>query len=118
MQESISKQSTSKESKGKHYTGGLRLGEMERTDLIAQGTFRFLDEKFREDLDGIDVRVCNGCGHRAIKRDNKYQCLKCGDHADIHVVSNSFTSNTFMNIANDMGIDMKFTLNESKSRAL
>lgn len=54
--------------KGKAVQGGIRIGNQERENLIANSAFGILHELFMESGDGTDVNVCGTCF--------KYQCVE------------------------------------------
>lgn len=69
---------TKQPTEGKSKKGGLRLGEMEKDCLIAQGASLVLKERFNSDK--TTIPVCKDCGlvaiHDRIK--NKKTCPVCG----------------------------------------
>ena len=69
---------TKQPTEGKSKKGGLRLGEMEKDCLIAQGASLVLKERF--DSDKTSVPICKDCGLVAIndKTRNKKYCPVCG----------------------------------------
>jgi len=69
---------TKQPTEGKSKKGGLRLGEMEKDCLIAQGASLVLKERF--DSDKTKVPVCKDCGLVAIidRVKNKRYCPVCG----------------------------------------
>jgi DNA-directed RNA polymerase beta subunit len=69
---------TKQPTEGKSKKGGLRLGEMEKDCLIAQGASLVLKERF--DSDKTSVPVCKDCGLVAIidRTKNKKYCPVCG----------------------------------------
>ena len=70
---------TKQPTEGKSKRGGLRLGEMEKDCLIAQGASLLLKERF--DADRTTVSICKECGLPAIydKVKNKKFCPVCGE---------------------------------------
>ncbi len=70
---------TKQPTEGKSKRGGLRLGEMEKDCLIAQGATLVLKERFGSDKTSIPI--CKDCGliaiHDRIK--NKKYCPVCGE---------------------------------------
>jgi len=70
---------TKQPTEGKSKKGGLRLGEMEKDCLIAQGATLVLKERF--DSDKTIIPICKNCGlvaiHDRIK--NKKYCPVCGE---------------------------------------
>jgi len=69
---------TKQPTEGKSKKGGLRLGEMEKDCLIAQGASLVLKERF--DSDKTSVPVCKNCGLVAIhdRTKNRKYCPVCG----------------------------------------
>jgi DNA-directed RNA polymerase subunit B' len=76
---------TKQPTEGKSKKGGLRLGEMEKDCLIAQGTSLVLKERF--DSDKTKVPVCKDCGLVAIndRIKNKKYCPVCGGSKIVNV---------------------------------
>jgi DNA-directed RNA polymerase subunit B len=76
---------------GKHFQGGLRLGEMEIWGLSSHGCTLNLHEKTHTDSDGRTMNVCRGCGALATFNEyqNIYSCQTCGEQADISTVESS-----------------------------
>ena len=70
---------TKQPTEGKSKRGGLRLGEMEKDCLIAQGASLLLKERF--DSDRTTVYICKECGLPAIydRVRNKKFCPVCGE---------------------------------------
>jgi len=54
---SISKQPT----EGKSHNGGLRIGEMEKDALVAHGANAILQDMFRNNTDGMEIKYCEIC---------------------------------------------------------
>jgi len=69
---------TKQPTEGKSKKGGLRLGEMEKDCLIAQGASLVLKERF--DSDRTKVPICKDCGLVAIvdRIKNRKYCPVCG----------------------------------------
>lgn len=91
---------------GKSSHGGLRLGEMEKDVIIANGLCSFLSEKFFDHSDGFKIYACRGCGKFAIvnKRRNIYQCRQCKDNAFIAEIDSSWSAKLFIQELNSMNI--------------
>jgi len=70
---------TKQPTEGKSKEGGLRLGEMEKDCIIAQGAALVLKERF--DSDKTMVPICTKCGLVAVwdRIKNKKSCPVCGD---------------------------------------
>jgi len=70
---------TKQPTEGKSKEGGLRLGEMEKDCIIAQGAALVLKERF--DSDKTIVPICTKCGLVAVwdRIKNKKSCPVCGD---------------------------------------
>jgi len=77
---SISKQPT----EGKSHNGGLRIGEMEKDALVAHSANAILQDMFRNNTDGMDIRYCTKC-HSLSTFD---EC--CHTPTESLTVSNSF----------------------------
>lgn len=103
---------------GRANDGGLRLGEMEKDCMVAQGSLFAFDEKFYEDSDGIDIFVCGSCGSRCIvnERQKIFKCNHCGDDAQIRKVRSSWVANLSFNEYAAMGIDVRFNLDREPLR--
>lgn len=97
---------------GKNNDGGLRIGEMEKDVYTAQGVMRSLHEKFYKDSDGVDIPVCRTCKSRAVVNEklSLYKCKKCGDMADIAIVSSAWSANLFMSEIEAMNAKMSLVL--------
>jgi DNA-directed RNA polymerase subunit B len=76
---------TKQPTEGKSKKGGLRLGEMEKDCLIAQGASLVLKERF--DSDKTRVPICKDCGLLAIhdRAKNRKFCPVCGGSKIIDV---------------------------------
>ncbi len=66
---------------GRALDGGLRFGEMERDNLIGQGSSAFLKDRLFENSDKYKCFVCNTCGQIAIQDNATKQnyCRVCED---------------------------------------
>jgi len=68
--------------KGRKKGGGIRLGEMERDGLLAQGVTFLLRDRFMWCSDGHTAKLCNRCGSflftQAKKNDNGVEEHYCG----------------------------------------
>lgn len=97
---------------GKNSAGGLRLGEMEKDVLCAHGVMRCLHEKFYKDSDGIDLPVCRGCGNRAVVNERKgiYKCKRCGENADIVIISSAWVASLLLSESDAMNVHMALDL--------
>jgi DNA-directed RNA polymerase beta subunit len=96
---------------GKANQGGLRISELQRDVLFAQGVARFFSEKFFIDSDDFEINICR-CGAMAIVNQHSgiYNCLECGDDADIYTIHSSWSAKQFIKELNAMHIGTKFTL--------
>jgi predicted RNA-binding Zn-ribbon protein involved in translation (DUF1610 family) len=76
---------TKQPTEGKSKKGGLRLGEMEKDCLIAQGATLVLKERFGSDQ--TKIPICRECGLIAIhdRVKNKKYCPACGESKIIDV---------------------------------
>ena len=97
---------------GKANKGGLRIGEMEKDVIIAQGAGHFIMEKFRDDSDGFDIYVCRKCHGTPVVNEflNVQICNTCRDNADIIKAKSTWTSKLFfqeleaMNVGVNLGV--------------
>lgn len=72
---------------GRNNKGGLRLGEMEKDNLLAHGISRFINEKMFENSDYYKMRICDNCKDFSLikksllKKDNneQYNCEFCNN---------------------------------------
>lgn len=96
---------------GKANQGGLRLSELQRDVILAQGVAHFMSEKFYTDSDDFEIHVCR-CGTIAIVNPLKsiYDCPECGDDADIYAIHSSWSAKQLIMEMNSMHIGTKFTL--------
>ncbi|CAL44652.1 128.1 kDa DNA-directed RNA polymerase II subunit 2 [Spodoptera frugiperda ascovirus 1a] len=65
---------------GRAHEGGLRVGEMEKDDLLCHGAVSFLMERMLDLSDAYTMRLCTTCGSESqvVKRnDNGYVCTRC-----------------------------------------
>ncbi|BBB16535.1 DNA-directed RNA polymerase II [Heliothis virescens ascovirus 3j] len=65
---------------GRAHEGGLRVGEMEKDDLLCHGTVSFLMERMLNLSDAYTMRLCTVCGSESqvVKRnDHGYVCARC-----------------------------------------
>ena len=70
---------------GKKLAGGIRMGEMEVSNLVVHGVMKNLNEKLMNDSDGRTLYICRGCSDTAIYNELQdiYKCVRCGEMADI-----------------------------------
>lgn len=94
---------------GKSTGGGLKLGEMEKDILSAQGIPSFLNEKMYSHSDLIKMYFCRTCGQKAIVNENKrdYFCNQCKENSDIVYFNSSNLFNIILEIVKAMGISPK-----------
>lgn len=97
---------------GMKHHGGLRIGEMEKDVLCAQGCMRFVFSKFYEDSDGMHLPVCRMCGRIAIANDRTadYYCNRCNSGGDIAQVHSSWAANASFQELSGANIKMSFQL--------
>ena len=93
---------------GKKIGGGSRMGSMESC-CLSVASINFLNEKFTDHSDGIDIFVCTNCNERAFinQEYNLYKCVNCNNNANIVKVKSTHTSNLFMNELQSMSVGMK-----------
>lgn len=61
---------------GRSKEGGLRLGEMERDNLLGHGDAQFLMERMFDMSDKYSILLCNRCG---VTSNRKSECHLCGN---------------------------------------
>jgi DNA-directed RNA polymerase beta subunit len=96
---------------GRPNQGGLKLSELQRDVFLAQGTARFMSEKFYNDSDNFEIHVCR-CGNMAVVNPLRgiYDCRQCGDNADIYAIHSSWSAKQLVKELNAMHIGTRFTL--------
>ena len=96
---------------GKAKQGGLRISELQRDVLLAQGCARFFSEKFFTDSDDFEVYYCR-CGNEGIVNHalGIYECQECGDDADISAIYCSWSSKQFKKEINAMHVGTRMKL--------
>ena len=64
---------------GRGAQGGLRIGEMERDAIVGHGISAFTHESYMLRSDGVEFRVCKGCGTIPIENEKKgiFVCPLC-----------------------------------------
>ena len=97
---------------GKAADGGLRLGEMEKDTMCAQGAMQELHSKFHDDSDGIDAIYCRVCGGLAIANPTRglYRCTRCNDDARFVTVRTTRTALLNSYRLGGMGVRMKYQI--------
>ena len=93
---------------GKSSGGGLRIGEMEKDILTAQGVARYISEKFYDHSDGYTEYICR-CGNPAIVniKINLFRCDFCKDNADICAVKTSWCSKLLIQELKSINVGIK-----------
>lgn len=94
---------------GKSNNGGLRMGEMEKDALSAQGATNTITEKFLVSSDYTTLYYCKTCGFRAIYNE-EYDlkiCKLCDSNSNIVKVNSTYVTNVFTEYLNMLGIDIR-----------
>lgn len=93
---------------GKRQGGGLRWGEMEGWVMAGHGAMATYGEKIRRDADGRPFYLCRGCGGQADfnVEYSIYNCVNCGERADIVMVPNRQACIVFMQEMLSSGVQM------------
>ena len=105
---------TMQPTEGKARGGGLRLGEMERDALLGQGVSQFLNERFVESSDGIDVYVCSICGligHYNPDR-KRWQCPIHGD-VEMHRLTMPYAFVLLINELMSLAVRVKLNVEDA-----
>lgn len=95
---------------GKAADGGLRIGEMEKDTLCAQGATQVLKTKFHDDSDGVIQVICRNCKSPAISNAalGYYRCNRCRDQAKFVSVRMTRTALLAYYRIAGMGVRMEF----------
>jgi len=106
---------TMQPTEGKARGGGLRLGEMERDALLGQGVARFLQERFVESSDGIDVYVCKKCGSFAYYNPNKkkWECRLCDDGGEVYKIKMPYAFVLLVNELMSLAIRVRLNIEDA-----
>jgi DNA-directed RNA polymerase II subunit RPB2 len=74
---------------GRANHGGLRMGEMERDNMIANGTSWFINDRLFKCSDKYDAYVCDICGNfvanKLINKEVKAVCKICDEEKTSHI---------------------------------
>lgn len=94
---------------GKASNGSIKIGEMEKDVLMANGLSRFTHEKFYKHSSGYTMNLCRRCGEQAIVNHAQkiYRCKHCKSRADIVEVDSSWSSKLAQFEMSSMGIGIK-----------
>lgn len=101
---------------GRRSGGGLRLGEMESSALVAHGSAHTLQERLRELSDVFDVYICRDCGIMSDYVSNEMDFAYCGICNSTDSVRMVRVPFTFLILVLELlatGISMKFTLRDT-----
>lgn len=81
---------TRQPTEGRSRDGGLRLGEMERDVLLANGSVILLMRRLVGLSDGCRMLVCGGCGHLAVTvpHTGEAHCSVCDTDEFVHTIHN------------------------------
>ena len=77
--------------------------------LSSHGSSRLLHEKFTKHSDGYTEYICR-CGKPATAvnhRENLYKCIYCKDNADIVCIPTTWSSKTFIQEIESIGVGIK-----------
>jgi DNA-directed RNA polymerase beta subunit len=88
---------------GRKRNGGLRLGEMEKDNLIAGGAIFILGDKLYNSNTTFYIYVCFTCYNLATGGPRP-ECTRCKHSAIIYKVKTCFTTNTVLNMIRAMCI--------------
>ena len=101
---------TRQPSEGRARDGGLRMGEMEQTALVAHGGFSFLKERMMDSSDNYRVFVCKRCNSLADCNPEKqmYKCKACVNTIDFAELRIPYAAKLMLQEVNAMGIGTRF----------
>lgn len=100
---------------GRAHEGGLRVGEMEKDDLLCHGVISFLQERMLTLSDKHIMNVCYSCGsesHVSRRSDGSFVCLRCRQ-LTVAPVTLPYASKLLYQSMQAMGIDVKYNLVKS-----
>jgi DNA-directed RNA polymerase beta subunit len=95
---------------GKANSGGLRIGELEFSALVAHGVSRVMKEKLYDHSDAYEQYYCR-CGKEVIVNVHQnppiLKCTYCGDAADISRVPTSWSGKLFRHELQGIGVGLR-----------
>lgn len=95
---------------GKANNGGIRLGELDYSVMVAQGISRVMKEKIYDHADAYEQYYCI-CGKEVIVNINQdppvLKCNYCGDAAEIYKYPTSWSSKLFRHELQGMGVGVR-----------
>jgi DNA-directed RNA polymerase beta subunit len=95
---------------GKANSGGLRIGELEYSALVAQGVSRVMKEKLYDHSDAYTQYYCQ-CGREPIVNTHQsppiLKCRTCGDNAVISQFPTSYSAKLFRHEIQGMGVGLR-----------
>jgi DNA-directed RNA polymerase beta subunit len=95
---------------GKASSGGLRIGELEYSALVAHGVGRVMKEKLYDHSDAYNQYYCR-CGKEVIVNTSQnppiIKCKYCGDTTDISYYPTSWSSKLFRHELQGMGVGLR-----------
>ena len=100
---------------GKAHAGGLRIGEMEKDTLCAQGSMQALYEKLWRDSDGTYNIICTTCGNPAIfnEQTSMYWCKGCDNKAAFARINTTWSANLMQHRLTSMGVSPEYVFEDS-----
>jgi DNA-directed RNA polymerase II subunit RPB2 len=106
---------TGQSNKGVGTGGGIRFGEMEKDNIISNGTTNFLQYKMIDKCDAKDICVCNTCKKIAIFNidANIYVCKTCR-YSTFTTVRTTTATLTYLNYLEALGVSVKLGIEAPK----
>lgn len=100
---------------GRAHEGGLRVGEMEKDDLLCHGAVAFLQERLLHLSDKHELQVCYSCGsesHVNRRSDGSYVCMSC-KRLTVVPVTLPYAAKLFFQYLQAVGLNVSYKLVQS-----
>ena len=100
---------------GRKFGGGLRVGEMESSAIVAHGATHVLQERFRELSDGFDVHICTLCGIMIddVSTEVGYAyCTRCQSTSSTKTIRIPFTFHIMLLELLSAGVSVRFGVDD------
>ncbi|ABF70655.1 RNA polymerase subunit [Trichoplusia ni ascovirus 2c] len=99
---------------GRAHEGGLRVGEMEKDDLLRHGSINFLQERMLTLSDKHIMMICTICGsesHVALRSDGSFVCLRC-KQLMVNPITIPYAAKLFFQYLQGVGLGVKYNISK------